>query len=985
MAEKRPLADFLHQAQASGEKRARLAADVATTLASVAEADRAAVLETLSLDAQEAYLAHAPEEVVSDEPPVVQEPVFAAYMSGSASTKEHPFPVVESASMASVTPPPCTHVPRLSEIHKAALSSVQYEAVARAGACHGQQTQSGARCGFFIGDGTGVGKGREGAAIIADNINRGRAHHVWISVSNTLLHDAHRDLRDVGCNATLVPLHQKEYDALLSDEFDMDATVVFCTYSTLIAQNKYGASRFNQLVDWMGQAFDGVILLDESHRAKNVTTTRTSDCVVNLQRACPQARVVYMSATAGVVAKDLGYMTRLDLWGSGPCRDFAEFCQMFSSVPRLELLCQDLKARGKMVARMLSFAGCDVEERDCTLTNEEEALYNKCTEWWFDAMEAVQAAGHAAREMFALHQAFFKQLITSIKCRVAIASIDDAIAHGHCVVVGLQSTGEARATEAVERGDDGIVSTPHEIALGFITDRLPRSEFDRLREQLVNLNLPATALDQIVGHYGSNRVAELTGRSMRASAPEPRGDLVYASRKTNGATTIDAVNMQEKAAFMDGRKEIAVISDAASCGISLHADERCGTADKRRVHITLETAWSAEKMLQQFGRTHRANQRFAPLYVMVSTNVSGEQRFASAIAHKLESLGAITRGDRRGGHGLAANMITSNLDTHHGNRALVTLIDATRRQMSLSEDLPAANVAALFARMQLPLDNKLKVNKMLNRMLGLPVADQTRLFGLFTQLLQREIQAATDVSVTTIAGRKMKAGDAVNIPGFEETFVVPHSIADGVPWGDVAALVEGNVACTLAQQVISKRLVCAYPVPRRDDVLRILRPTTAAGAAPEYVKKSVFVERYKKMEVTQFKKLWKEARPTPWSGFMICGAVLPIWGSIESALRSGGVLAVNPTRVGNRIGVIMTQPMLTHLCGRIGASSTGVNKTVPLEWDDDDDDDDDDAELSFATEANAAGSSHVPAEHPKGATEEIDDEEMEELLALVGD
>lgn len=64
--------------------------------------------------------------------------------------------------------------------------------------------------GFFLGDGAGVGKGRQISAIILDNYARGRGKHVWLSTSTDLYQDAVRDLKDLGCHIPVIQNVQVE-------------------------------------------------------------------------------------------------------------------------------------------------------------------------------------------------------------------------------------------------------------------------------------------------------------------------------------------------------------------------------------------------------------------------------------------------------------------------------------------------------------------------------------------------------------------------------------------------------------------------------------------------------------------------------------------------------------------------------------------------------------------------------------------------------
>jgi hypothetical protein len=150
--------------------------------------------------------------------------------------RPHPDPLVQSASMAAVDPPPITYELHLPPkvINQGLLSNAQLETVAYASQMFEQHLVStNYRRGFFLGDGAGVGKGRQLAGIIFENWSRGLKRHVWLSVSADLYLDAQRDLRDIGAgHIKSVSLRKLPYSPI-----ELKEGIVFATYSSLISSS----------------------------------------------------------------------------------------------------------------------------------------------------------------------------------------------------------------------------------------------------------------------------------------------------------------------------------------------------------------------------------------------------------------------------------------------------------------------------------------------------------------------------------------------------------------------------------------------------------------------------------------------------------------------------------------------------------------------------------------------------------------------------
>ncbi|MGE8136295.1 strawberry notch-like NTP hydrolase domain-containing protein [Novosphingobium subterraneum] len=743
---------------------------------------------------------------------------------------EHPSHLVESAAMASIAAPKPGYIPCLPErtVTARLLSAAQLETVIYAGEAwsrdlHGRFSQTAGevalkedpegqlyRTGFFLGDGTGAGKGRQAAACILDQWLKGNRRHIWISKNAPLLEDAQRDWTAIGgLPSDIIDLARWK----IGEEITAPEGILFVPYGTLRSA-RVEDTRLDQIVRWASPAFEGVIVFDEAHEMGGVAGgegalgqkqgSLQGIAGVLLQNTLPRARVLYASATGASDVNNLAYAVRLGLWGPGTA--FANREQFISEIrdggiAAMELVARDLKASGLYLARALSFAGIEYDILRHDLSIDQIAIYDTYCEAWTIIHQNLEAALEltgvvdglenrtlnsgakaAARSRFeGTKQRFFAQVLLSLKLPSIFPAIDEHLAQDESVVVQLVSTAESilnrrlNELDPEEREALELDLSPREAIVDYLTRAFPTRQMEEYVDELgdvrsrpmwdqagnpVHNPQAEAAREQLIEHICAmppiptalDALLEHYGVSAVAEVTGRSKRLV---RDGSGQQRLESrsprTNLAETTAFMTGAKRILVFSDAGGTGRSYHASLDAKN-QQRRVHFLLEPGWRADRAIQGLGRTHRTHQACPPLFRPVTTDCKGEARFTSTIARRLDALGALTRGQRQtGGQGMFD--AADNLESAYAKHALhdwYGLLATGKLKSTSLKEFQAMSGLELTDQDGVLREDLPPIQRWLNRILAMKIAVQNAIFDEFLTLVETRVSAAKEAGTFDI-------------------------------------------------------------------------------------------------------------------------------------------------------------------------------------------------------------------------------------------
>jgi len=230
----------------------------------------------------------------------------------------------------------------------------------------------------------------------------------------------------------------------------------------------------------------------------------------------------------------------------------------------MEFVARDMKSNGQYLARSISYDDVEVDELYEPLSKEQRLAYNRISDAWQvvlenfeDAIAATEMPRAKAESAFwGAQQRFFSQVLAAMQTPGVIRSMETDLEQNRSPIVQVVGTGGAALDRALQQagdtqeGLDSINLSPLESLMAYVDSAFPVIKFvdevmadgetirkvaatypaghpkagqavenqeavairDRLLEDLESLKsfIPNTPIEQIIDHFGSDAVAEVS-------------------------------------------------------------------------------------------------------------------------------------------------------------------------------------------------------------------------------------------------------------------------------------------------------------------------------------------------------------------------------------------------------------------------------------------------------------------------------------------
>ena len=556
---------------------------------------------------------------------------------------------------------------------------------------------------IVIGDQTGIGKGRQAAAVMRYAKRHGILP-IFVTEKPKLFSDMYFDGLDIGeqfnpfligndtdssvmdrennvVKKAMTPNAQKAYFPKMLEGNPKGFDCVFITYSQVNKEGEQQKFLRNLLANR-----NAMLVMDEAHNASGAESN-TGAYFQGLLKHENLKGAMFLSAT---YAKRPDNMILFALRNElGKIFDGDQLVKVIKKggLALQQIISQGLAQAGQLIRRERDFTGVKMNIGEAIRTTADvKRQYDEVAGVMADIVqfsdeiadrfkEEKKRAGRKADESMrannfsSMVHNYIGQLLFATKLDAAADEVIKSFKAGQKPVIALANTLETFLKEyadehGVKTGDridvtfrDVLLNALEKMQTGRMENRNGKSEevplefnareramFNEIKERIerLNLNLPASPIDYLKAKLTAAglRVGEITGRQSVINYDANGENGVLAQRDTHEKNRM--VND-----FNNGALDALILNRSGSTGLSLHSSARFKDQKQRHMFV-VQADLDINVVMQMLGRVLRSGQVNKPEYTFLSTDLTAERRVTSVLQKKFASLSANTTANTKG-------------------------------------------------------------------------------------------------------------------------------------------------------------------------------------------------------------------------------------------------------------------------------------------------------------------------------------------------